>query len=131
MVVLTAPCSLAYRFWLLGIRYEVCLSFNLLNGRRVAGFRQIAPTRKGWQGWNGSWKIVDVHLGIIRILLPNLPGLVEFVAFHRMWMKKTVISQKQLADIDAGDDTDDEDYEDSDSEMGDDTDVEEDSWVIW
>ena len=128
MVVLTAPCSLAYRFWLLGIRYEVCLSFNLLNGRRVAGFRQIAPTRKGWQGWNGSWKIVDVHFGIIRILLPGLPGYVEFAGFHRMWMKTTIISRYQLADIERGDDTDDSD---SDSEMGADMDAEEDMWVIW
>ena len=128
MVVLTAPCSLAYRFWLLGIRYEVCLSFNLLNGRRVAGFRQIAPTRKGWRGWNGSWEFVDVHMGMIRILLPGLPGYVEFAGIHWMWMKTTIINRYQLADIERGDDTDDSDW---DSEMGAYMDAEEDMWVIW
>ena len=78
------------------------MSFNIQTGDVVAGYKIISPeaARSGWSGWNGIWYWTIG--GDVIVLLPGLP----VVALHRNWivMARTLISQRQLVDVDTVDD---------------------------
>ena len=107
MVVLTCVAGLVCRFELNGTFYEAVLSMNAQTGELVAGWRMRWPRRGRWNGWNGTWffSTEDLDNNLVIVLLPGLTrnGFEEnFVvgSFRGMWMRRLIITQRQIADGD-------------------------------
>ena len=98
MVVLSAPVSAVCRFEHGNSRWEILLSWDIVRGSPVAGFRQLYPNRSHFSGW------YPIGLTVVRIaafdefLVAHWRFGTKVLRFRWFRPRRTVITQDQIAD---------------------------------